>query len=189
MGFVKKRLQPRLLVVYALALGLVLYVRPTPTGLWLGGALVLLGESLRIWGTGYLHKNDDLTVGGPYSFLRHPLYLGTLLIACGFALLGPSKASLVLLGVFVSFYFGYYVPYKDRIETARLEAAYGDVFRRYAVAVPRILPRLTAYRPLSGDRVTRGGWRFERFADNNEAGTAVAVLLGISAIGLRWFLG
>ncbi len=184
----RKRLKPRLLVVYALALAVILFASPTPAGLVVGGFLIALGEGLRIWATGHLLKNDALTVEGPYAYLRHPLYLGTLLIACGFGLMAQSSVTLALLGVFLVAYFGYYMPYKNRIESARLEALYGDAFRRYAIAVPSLVPRLHAYRPLPADGTGASPWQRERFADNNELGTALAVGLGTLAMLARWSL-
>ena len=185
---IKKRLRPRLFVVYALAAAMIAYASPTPLALGIGGVLVLAGEGLRIWATGHLFKNDALTVEGPYAYLRHPLYLGTLLIACGFAGMGNSVVPLVLLGVFLLMYFGYYMPYKNRIESARLEALYGDAFRRYVLAVPRLVPRLHAYQPLAGDGTGATRWRRDRFAQNHEMGTALAVGVGALAMVLRWSL-
>ena len=146
MRALRKRLQPRLLPMYALAFAMLWLARPTPQSLLLGAVPIALGESLRLWATGHLLKNDALTVTGPYAYLRHPLYLGTLLIAIGFAAIAATPAAGWLLGAFVLGYFGYYVPYKDRIEGARLESLYGDAFRRYAVAVPRLLPRFQLVR-------------------------------------------
>jgi len=51
--------------------------------LW-GIPLVVLGEALRTWAAGHLLKDERLTVGGPYAFVRDPLYLGSLLSALGF---------------------------------------------------------------------------------------------------------
>jgi protein-S-isoprenylcysteine O-methyltransferase Ste14 len=184
-SFWKKRLKPRLLVVYALAIALVWFASPTPTGLVIGGVLVALGEGLRVWATGHLQKNEELTISGPYGFLRHPLYLGSLLIASGFAYMGQNLVTLTLFGLFVLFYFGYYMPYKNRIEGARLESLYGDAYRRYAVAVPPLLPRLHAYRPLGGAPSEQLSWRALRFADNNETGTAVVVGIGALAMVAR----
>ena len=184
----RKRLKPRLLVVYALALALVVFGAPTAASLAVGGALIVMGEGLRIWATGHLFKNDALTVEGPYAYLRHPLYLGTLLIACGFGVMARSGLTLALLGVFLVSYFGYYMPYKNRIESARLEALYGDAFRRYALAVPSLVPRLHAYRPLAGDGTGASPWQRQRFAENHELGTALAVGLGMLAMLVRWSL-
>ncbi len=181
-----KRFQPRLLLVYAMALGLIWMAEPTPQSLLLGGVPIVLGEGLRLWATGHLLKNDDLTVSGPYAYLRHPLYLGTLLIVVGFTAIAASAGAVWLLAAFLLGYFGYYMPYKNRIEGARLESLYGDAFRRYAVAVPRLVPRAHAYVPLAADRAEQRGWNSVRFSDNHEIGTALAVGLGVLALIARW---
>ncbi len=184
----KKRLRPRLLAVYALAVAFVVFATPTLETLPLGVTMVLLGEGLRVWATGHLIKTDALTISGPYAYLRHPLYVGTLSIAAGFACMGHNPVILGLFGLFVVGYFAYYMPYKNRIESARLESLYGDAFRRYAVAVPALVPRIYAYTPLPADRTVSGGWERERFAENNEVGTALVVALGVFAMLLRWSL-
>ena len=188
MGLSKKHFKPRLLGFYAVA-GLALWYA-TPSG-WsiLAGLLpVVIGEGVRLWATGHLHKNDALTVSGVYAYVRHPLYLGTLLIALGFFWMANNVLALVILAFFLLFFFGYYLPYKDRIEGARLESLYGDEFRRYAIAVPRLLPRLRGYVPLGGGDPDRQHWRGVRFADNNELGTAVVVGFGVVAMVIRWQL-
>lgn len=189
MGFVQKRLGPRLWSVYALAIGGLWLAQPSPSTLVVGGMAIALGEGLRLWATGHLHKNDALTTTGPYAYLRHPLYLGTLLIAIGFSIMAAHPAAWAALGAFALGYFGYYMPYKNRIEGARLEALYGDLYRRYAVAVPRLIPRLHPYAPLAADRPTEAAWRGERFRDNHEIGTAAAVALAVSAMIGRWGMG
>jgi protein-S-isoprenylcysteine O-methyltransferase Ste14 len=187
MRFVRKRLRPRLLVVYALAIAAVLVSRPTTTSLVIGAIPIVLGEALRLWATGYLHKNDALTIVGPYAYLRHPLYLGTLLIGAGFLIMAANKIGYGFAALFVLVYFGYYMPYKDRIESARLESLYGDAYRRYAAAVPRLVPRLHPYQPLAAERPSEGTWRRTRFADNNETGTAVVVAVGVLCMVVRWW--
>jgi protein-S-isoprenylcysteine O-methyltransferase Ste14 len=186
--FVRKRLRPRLLAVYALGALLLLAARPGPGSLLLGAIPVVAGEALRFWATGFLHKNDALTTAGPYAYLRHPLYLGTLLIGTGFAIMASHPVGWSAYALFVVVFFGYYLPYKDRIESARLESLYGDAYRRYAAAVPRLLPRFTAYRPLPADRPEVESWETVRFADNNERGMVLAVGSGVLAMVLRWAL-
>jgi len=185
-SFVRKRLSPRLLVVYALAGAAVFLSSPTPTSLVVGALPIAAGECLRLWATGHLHKNDSLTIAGPYAYLRHPLYLGTLLIGAGFLIMAWSSVAFGFAALFVLVYFGYYMPYKDRIESARLESLYGDAYRRYAAAVPRLVPRLHAYQPLEAERSKETAWRRVRFADNNETGTALVVALGVLCMVVRW---
>jgi hypothetical protein len=187
MASLRKALRPRRLLPYALAALLIGYATPTPSTLLAGLIPILVGEGLRIWACGHLFKNDALTITGPYGYLRDPLYLGTLLIGTGLAIMAATPLAYALLGVFTVGYFGYYMPYKNRIEGARLESRYGDAYRRYAVAVPSLLPRLHAYVPLASEASPAPPWRL-RFADNNEIGTAVAVLLGVALLTARWAL-
>ncbi|MFQ5515352.1 MAG: methyltransferase family protein [Myxococcota bacterium] len=188
MSFVRKRLRPRLLLVYLLAFSVIYLAEPTPTRLVLGSLLVTLGEALRIWATGHLSKNEELTVTGPYRYLRHPLYLGTLLIGSGFAVMGLGPVTFWILAIFVVGFVAYYLPYKDRIESARLESLYGEPFRRYRTAVPRIVPRLRPYTPLADELREADAWRRDRFAENHELGTGLVVLAGVLAMLLRWGL-
>lgn len=185
MATLRRRLRPRLLAAYGLAAALVWAARPSWTTLALGAVPIVLGETLRLWATGYLHKNDALTIAGPYAFIRHPLYLGTFLIASGFAAMAWSGVALALYGIFLVIFFGYYMPYKNRIEGARLESLYGDTYRRYSVAVPALLPRLSAYRPLAAEPAAVPRWQPERFGDNHEVGTALAVALGVLGMVTR----
>ncbi|MCP4005641.1 MAG: isoprenylcysteine carboxylmethyltransferase family protein [bacterium] len=189
MARLKKRLTPRLLAVYAAALAAIWFSEPTPGSLALGLLPILAGESLRLWATGHLHKNDNLTVTGPFAYVRHPLYLGTFLIAVGFLIMAGNSWAYLMFTVLLLVFFVYYMPYKDRIESARLESLYGDAYRRFAIAVPRLLPRLHPYEPLEADRGSETAWRMTRFADNNETGTALAVTVGMVAMALRWGLG
>ena len=186
MGFIEKRLRPRLLAVYAVALLLVWFAEPTPRSLALGGSLALAGESLRLWATGHLNKNAELTVTGPYAYLRHPLYLGTLSIGTGFAVMASTLWAFGVWFVCLLGYFGYYMPYKNRIEGARLEEIYGDRYRRFSLAVPRLIPRLHAYRPLEANPGTDDGWNRKRFYSNHELGTTLVVVVGAAAMVCRW---
>jgi protein-S-isoprenylcysteine O-methyltransferase Ste14 len=184
----RKRLRPRLLGLYVLA-GLALwYASPTGTSIALGLVPIAVGEAIRLWATGHLHKNDALTVTGVYAYVRHPLYLGTLLISAGFLAMANSALALGALVFLALFFFGYYLPYKDRIESARLESLYGDEFRRYSAAVPRLIPRLRPYVALGATPEKLPTWRMARFADNNELGTAAVVGLGVIAMVVRWQL-
>ncbi|MDR0787305.1 MAG: phosphatidylethanolamine N-methyltransferase family protein, partial [Gemmatimonadota bacterium] len=40
--------------------------------------LILLGVAIRLWGSGNLHKNQEITSTGAYRLVRHPLYVGSL---------------------------------------------------------------------------------------------------------------
>ena len=58
---------------------------PHPTAIAWSLLLVLPGLALRALASGTVKKNQELTVSGPYAYTRNPLYLGSTLIAAGFA--------------------------------------------------------------------------------------------------------
>ena len=186
-----KNLRMRFLPFYLLGAILLLYAHPSPIGYGCGIAFVLAGASVRAWGAGHLEKTTRLTVSGPYARLRHPLYLGTLLAGLGVAIMlgGWWAPGLALL--FVPWFFLDYFPRKERSESARLLEAHGEAFRRYRDAVPALVPRRSAWRPAPGavapfDVGRR--WSFERYVDNNELGTLLALLACIAVFGVRTFL-
>jgi hypothetical protein len=116
--------------------------------------------------------------------MRHPLYAGTLLLAMGFGLAaGPVGAGLVAAG-FLPFFFGYYLPYKDRIEGARLERRFGAAYLAYRAAVPSLRPARAPFHPSHPVASADRGWSRARFRENGEAG----VLLLIACL-CGWFLG
>jgi protein-S-isoprenylcysteine O-methyltransferase Ste14 len=56
---------------------------PQPRAIAWSLALVLPGLWLRAYASGYIKKNRELTVTGPYAYTHNPLYLGSVLIAAG----------------------------------------------------------------------------------------------------------
>src|ERR1700689_5498091 len=66
--------------------------RARPSAASLAGSLLLVvpGLLLRGYASGYVKKNAELTVAGPYAYTRNPLYLGSILMAFGFAVASRS---------------------------------------------------------------------------------------------------
>lgn len=179
--FRREKLRPRVLAAYLVAIAVVAAARPTAAGILAGSALVVAGVSLRVWATGHLYKNQELTTSGPYAHLRHPLYAGALLIGIGVAIAAGPGVALVALPLGLGFFFAYYLPYKERVESERLETLYADAFRRYRDGVGSLVPRLRPWR----DTHLVGAWRLSRVVANNEHSVVGWSLLGLGAIGLR----
>ena len=74
--------------------------RPQLTYLAWSLLLVLPGLWLRAYASGYVKKNSELTMTGPYAHVRNPLYLGSILIAAGFAVALMSLSFAIALVVF-----------------------------------------------------------------------------------------
>ncbi len=103
--------------------------------------LVLPGLWLRGYAAGYVRKNAELTTTGPYAYTRNPLYLGSMMIAFGFA--GASGRWEVLVALAVLF-AAIYIP-TIQSEEAYLRERFAG-FDDYARRVPRLLgwPRRVA---------------------------------------------
>jgi protein-S-isoprenylcysteine O-methyltransferase Ste14 len=78
---------------------------PSRDSLLLGLPLALTGVALRAWAAGCLYKNQRLATGGPYAFLRNPLYLGTLLVAAGLVWATRRWELAVLFGAAFTFIY------------------------------------------------------------------------------------
>lgn len=181
--FRRSHYRPRFLLACVPIVALFALARPTPVAYAAGCVLIAAGVAIRVWGAGHLVKTDVLTVTGPYAYLRHPLYAGTLLVASGFAV-GSGAAACVLLPPLLLVFFGYYFPYKERIESARLERIYGEPYAAYRARVPALLPARPPFRPESRQGAAPR-WSSARFRDNHEAGTLLAVAIGLVLLALR----
>ncbi len=179
--FRREKLRPRVLAAYLAAFAVIVAARPTAAGVLVGSLLLGAGTALRVWATGHLHKNQELTISGPYAHLRHPLYAGALLIGIGVAIAAGPGVAIVALPLGLGFFFAYYLPYKERIESTRLETLYGDAYRRYRDGVRSLVPRLRPWR----DTDPRVRWRLARVVANNEHSVLAWSLLGIGMIAFR----
>lgn len=171
----------RLLVVWAAAAALAFFGKPSIEE-WIAGlALAGLGEAIRIYAAGYLVKTKQLITGGPYRFVRNPLYLGRLLILGGLSIAAKIDGywNLVFLGVGCAVFFFYYMPRKEKTEPRRLEQIHGQPYRRYFEAVPAIFPRLTPY------DAPNGSWKWANFGKNEELLMVVSLSVFFGMLALH----
>ena len=103
--------------------------------------LVVPGLWLRGYAAGYVRKNAELTRTGPYAHTRNPLYLGSMMIAFGFAV---ASGSWIIFLALAALFLGIYLPTILSEEQYLREHFAG--FDDYAARVPRLLPRLTPAR-------------------------------------------
>ncbi|HET6304308.1 MAG TPA: isoprenylcysteine carboxylmethyltransferase family protein [Myxococcota bacterium] len=112
-----------------------------------GAVLLLGGWILVLWtfaswpsifvGHALLHDHR-LVTHGAYELVRHPVYLGALLIWIGLAVAFASGWTLAIAVLYVLPAYLLYM----RDEEAMLEEAFGEAYRRYRAKVPMLLPRL-----------------------------------------------
>src|SRR5215831_14441569 len=152
--------------------------RPVWWSLAIGAAVAAFGVLLRAMASGHVKKNEDLATTGPYAYCRNPLYLGSIIIAIGFAI--ASRDAWVAI-VIVLLFVAVYVPVM-RSEAAFLRrhfAGYADYARR----VPRLMPRTLWWSGLT-DGFSRALYQQHR---EYNAMIGAAATLAALVVKMLWF--
>jgi len=161
-----------------LALIYLLYSNPTPRRLAWGAAVALGGLLLRAAAAGNIEKNQALATGGPYSYLRHPLYAGSALAGLGYCIAGGRWWFFLLLGLFLAFVYWPVI----RREEAHLSELFPEEHERYAHAAPSLLPWRRARWKAS---TPPGGFRWKLYWKNREYEAALAYLAIVLVLLLK----
>jgi protein-S-isoprenylcysteine O-methyltransferase Ste14 len=103
------------------------FAQPTPGSIAIGTAIAAVGEALRIWAAGHLHKSREVTASGPYRLFSHPLYVGSSLLGVGLAVASAS----LLVTVLIVVYLGATIAAAVRTEEAFLRQQFGGAYERY----------------------------------------------------------
>lgn len=91
------------------------------------------------WNTLYdAQQSGGLAATGTYSYVRHPQYVGFILVMFGFLLQWPTLLTLVMFPVLVVMYV-----MLARSEERQTLASFGDDYRRYMADVPGFIPRFS----------------------------------------------
>jgi protein-S-isoprenylcysteine O-methyltransferase Ste14 len=126
----------------------VLYIwlaRPVWWSIAAGTVVALIGVLIRALASGHVRKNEELTTTGPYGYTRNPLYLGSIIIAIGFAMAARNPwIGVVLVALFLAIYLPVI-----RSEEEFLRGKFSN-FDDYVSKVPRLLPRFTSASAESG---------------------------------------
>ena len=166
---------------YPLAVAVLWFSRPTPRSVLIGGLVGIFGLWLRAWAAGYLHKQEALTVAGPYAYMRNPLYFGSAILALGAGIASKSWISAAILLI----YFALFYSVVMRREEKELHMRHGASFEEYAGAVPLFLPRLTPAK-LSGDSLN--SFSFAQYEKNHEWRAALGFLFLLAVLLAIWRL-
>jgi protein-S-isoprenylcysteine O-methyltransferase Ste14 len=162
---------------YPLAIAVLWVARPTPQNILAGALVGTVGLWIRARAAGHLHKQEILTVTGPYAFTRNPLYLGTLITALGLAAAGRSLGLAVL---FSALFALVYLPAIE-LEEQHLSAILPG-YAAFAQRVPLLVPRWPS---------NFGTWRFSAalYRKNREYEALGGWLVGVLWLAARtwWF--
>lgn len=120
---------------FLLIAAFILLAQPSRATLAAGLPVALAGLAVRAWAAGHLAKDRALATGGPYAFVRNPLYLGSLIASLGFAV---ASGVWWLPLAFVLVFSLVYLPVME-LEEQHLLKLFPDS-ADYVERVPLILP-------------------------------------------------
>ena len=168
--------------IYRQTLGLILVAVCAAfavTGHWniiIGLLIALAGQLFRIFAAGTIFKNKELASDGAYSLVRHPLYLGNILILGGFSL--ASGNLWVALAVLLFFLIWY--PATISYEDAKLERIFGDDWRTWSEGTNAVFPNR-----FNWSKLTATQWNARQSLLRNGE-FIISVYLLACAAGLWW---
>ncbi|MFZ0561487.1 MAG: isoprenylcysteine carboxylmethyltransferase family protein [Terriglobales bacterium] len=151
--------------------------RPTRSSLVVGGLVLIPGLVLRGLASGHVQKDKQLTISGPYAYTRNPLYLGSLVLAGGFAI---AARSWWIVGIMLLMFAFIYIPVIAG-EERYLRQAFPE-YEDYARHVPRLWPRFSPYGAAQSAYSSMRYWKHREY----QASVGCVVVLAILAAKLVW---
>ncbi len=148
--------------------------RPAWWSIVVGAVVSLFGVLIRALASGHVRKNEELTTTGPYGYTRNPLYLGSIVIAIGFAI---AARNLWIGIVLVVLFLAIYLPV-IRSEEEFLRSKFPN-FDEYVARVPRLIPRLTPASP------GPGSFSRELYLQHREYNALIGTVLMVCALIMK----
>ena len=173
----------RVRVGYPIAVVYWMLAAPTPRAILTGGVIAAIGLLVRGFAAGYLRKDQQLAVAGPYAHSRNPLYLGSSFLAVGFVIAGHSwVAGGLLMAYFAVFYYAVM-----RNEQADLRGRFGADYESYAARVPLFFPRVfpSAKMPPLAEAEAGHEFSWQLYRRNREYRALLGTVGALGAVTLR----
>lgn len=126
--------------------------------------IIFLGIFMRFWAAGTIRKNKSLSVKGPYSICRNPLYLGSFLVGAGLSI---ALLPLFLVILFPILFLSVYIP-KMYQEEDDLKEIFGNDFKKYQRNIELFVP--------SYKNFEKTEFSFRQAIKNKEYNTILGVL-------------
>lgn len=143
---------------------------------FIGTPVALLGELIQMWAASHLHKDERLTVSGPYSYVRNPMYIGRFILGLGFFIM--TRNPYLIIGYIVL--FAIYAHLRVGREERRLEQLFAPDYQTYCAEIRRWLPSL---KPYSQSEKRRASW--SQVCANHEQINLIGLILVLLAVYLR----
>lgn len=145
-------------------------------------AIAVGAIALRVWGASYLSAptvwdekahTEVLVQSGPFAFVRHPLYLGNILLALGLGAAAPFPGWIFIVVATAVFVYAL-----SALEEDRLIKRYGPTYDAYRRSVAGFVPHMRPVRaPQSVRPSLAQGLRSEAFTAFLLAGVVAAFIV------------
>lgn len=142
---------------------------PEPMLLYIGTGIAAVGTLVRLWASGYVMKNKELATTGPYAYVRHPLYVGNILLLVGFSLASSQWWSFVLMAGLLWFYYPPTIAYEDN----KLRGIFGEDWENWAKDIHALIP---TFGSKAGS--VKSAWSFKKSLMQNAEPVIVLYLIG-----------
>ena len=175
---------------YPVAIIYWLLATPTWRSIAYGTVAAALGLMVRGAAAGYLRKDRELAVTGPYALTRNPLYLGSAILAAGFVVASHSW----IAGLLVSLYFGIFYYAVMRNEEEDLRMRFGKDFNAYATRVPLFFPNVFASGKSQSPAQSatnvdvNGGFSWAQYRRNREYRALFGAIGAMAMVCLRMYI-
>jgi protein-S-isoprenylcysteine O-methyltransferase Ste14 len=142
---------PLVILAFVLATLLPILLRSSAIGTlgdaaWAGVALSAAGLVMRAWGMRTLGaaysrtlrttSDQRLVTAGPYRFVRHPGYLGSIAVWVGASLAFHNWLAALIVAVIMAVAYGWRI----RAEEQMLASRFGEEYAAYAARTARLIP-------------------------------------------------
>ena len=157
--------------------------------LMIGGALMIVGELIRIYGVAYIggvsrtrsySTGQKIISGGPFAHVRNPLYVGNLLLSSGLIVVANVELQFAhdFLLIFVVIFFAQYIPVVAWEEN-NLVTKFGESYETYRSQVPRWIPRIRPAQTQGVAEEINGDYKMAMKSEKNTLGSAIILVAAI----------
>jgi protein-S-isoprenylcysteine O-methyltransferase Ste14 len=165
----------RVALGFVVAAAALILARPTWRSWTEGLVVALVGEAIRLWAAGHIEKGREVTASGPYRWTRHPLYVGSSLMAVGAIVATRSPVVAVVTAIYIVATLTAAIT----SEEAHLKQKFGDAYDRYARAP---VPATVGTR---AEDITMRVFSLERAMRNREYRAVIGLIGGFLILALK----
>jgi protein-S-isoprenylcysteine O-methyltransferase Ste14 len=152
---------------------------PEKIPLYIGTCVAILGALVRLWASGHVKKNKELATNGPYAYVRHPLYVGNILLLAGYSIASTLWWVYILMLALLFFYYPPTISYEDN----KLRQYFGDSWEAWSKTTHALIPTLptkSVGQKLDNQGVddSKGNWSFKQSLIQNGEPIIIVYLIG-----------